>query len=164
MEPAIKRAVWTIDASQPLANVRTMRSFLDETLGRRRFRAALVTVFGLIGMLLATIGIYGVTARSVAERSREIGIRLALGGEVRNVWMTMAWSSARAVAIGAAVGVALALAATRGLAALMPEISGAAWPAGMAAALWLIATGAAAAMIAARGVLRVDPASALRAP
>jgi ABC-type antimicrobial peptide transport system permease subunit len=100
----------------------------------------------------------------VAERSREIGIRLALGGEVRRVWVTVAWSSARAVAVGAAVGVGLALAATRGLAAVMPEISGTAWPAGLAAAAWLLATGAAAAMIAARGVLRVEPASALRAP
>ena len=161
-EAAIKRAIWTVDASQPLANVRTMQNFLDETLGRRRFRATLVAVFGLIGTLLATIGIYGVTARSIAERTREVGIRVALGGEMRAVWMTMAATSARAVVAGALVGAGLSIAAIRGLAALLPEITGPTWIAAALAGLLLAATGVVTSMIAARRVLHVEPAQALR--
>jgi predicted permease len=161
-EPAIKRAVWNVDASLPLANVRTMGNFLDDTLGRRRFRAALVTVFGVIGALLATIGIYGVTARSVAERTREVGIRIALGGDTRGVWVTMAGASMRAVAAGALAGAVLSALAARGLSALLPEITGPAWIAGAIAAAILAATGAVASMMAARRVLRVEPAQALR--
>ncbi len=161
-EPAIKRAVWNVDASLPLANVKTMGSFLDDTLGRRRFRATLVTVFGVIGLLLATIGIYGVTARSVAERTREVGIRIALGGDTRGVWVTMAGASMRAVAVGAVAGALLSALAARGLSALLPEVAGSAWIAGAMSAVLLAATGAVAAMLAARQVLRVEPAQALR--
>jgi hypothetical protein len=161
-EPAIKRAVWNVDASLPLANVRTMQSFLGETLGRRRQRAALVAVFGGIGLLLATIGIYGVTARSIAERTREVGIRVALGGDLRGVWVTMARSSAGAVAIGALTGALLSVVAIRGLSALLPEITGSAWRAAGLAAIVLAAAGVLTAMFAARRVLRVEPAQALR--
>ena len=161
-EPAVKRAIWAVDASQPLANVRTMQNFLDETLGRRRFRATLVAVFGLIGTLLATIGIYGVTARSIAERTREVGIRVALGGDTRAVWMTMAAASARTVAAGALVGVVLSMAAIRGLAALLPEITGPAWIAAALAGIVLAMAGVVTSMIAARRVLQVEPAQALR--
>jgi predicted permease len=162
MESAVKRAVWRVDASQPLANVRTLGSFLSDTLGRRRFRAALVTIVGVIGVLLATIGIYGVTSRSVAERTREVGIRVALGGDARRVWVTMAGASARAVALGALLGAMASVLAMRGLSALLPEVSEPAWMAGGAAALLLAAVGAVTSMSAARRVLRVEPAQALR--
>ena len=127
MVTAIKQAVWAVDAKQPLANVITLEQFLAQSLGAQRFRAVLVAVCGAIGLLLATIGTYGVTARSVVERTREVGIRLALGGRALDVWWTVAWGSLQAVVAGAIVGVAASIAAGGVLAALLPEVRGAAW-------------------------------------
>src|SRR6185369_8259298 len=100
----IKHAVWQVDPTQPLANVVTLDEFLSATLGAQRFRAVLVAICGGIGLLLATIGTYGVTARSVIERQSEVGVRLALGGSRARVWWTVVWSSLRGVAAGAALG------------------------------------------------------------
>jgi putative ABC transport system permease protein len=159
---AIKRAVWEVDAKQPLANVVTLQQFLSNTLGPQRFRAILVGVCGILGLLLATIGTYGVTARTVSERTREVGIRLALGGSRLAVWWTIAASSFRAVVVGALVGSAAAALAGTGLAALLPELSGGIMRFSAATGVLLIACGTCAAMLAARGATAVEPLRALR--
>lgn len=161
--PAIKRAVWTIDPGQPLANVVTMEQFLAKTLGPQRFRSLLVAACGVVGLLLAAIGTYGMTARAVSERTKEVGIRLALGGSRGAVWWTVASSGVRAVSAGAAAGVVIALAAGAGLRALLPGLTGHVgwWSAGAAAVL--VAAGTVAAMAAARAATMVEPLRALRA-
>jgi hypothetical protein len=139
-----------------------MEQFLSDTLGAQRFRAILISVCGAIGFILATIGTYGVTARSVVERTREVGIRIALGGDPWRVWWTVAWGSMRAVIAGAAIGVIVSGAAGAALAALLPEIQHGAWGSAMACAAALAVVGAAAALIAARGAIAVEPLGALR--
>jgi putative ABC transport system permease protein len=158
----IEQAVWAVDRNQPLANVVTIEQFLASTLGPQRFRATLVAVCGLLGLLLATTGTYGVTARSVSERTKEVGIRLALGGSAARVWWTMAAGSLTAVIAGAVLGVAGSIAAASGLRALLPGLeSGALWFSGAAATL-LVCVGALAAVAAARSVTAVEPLFALR--
>jgi putative ABC transport system permease protein len=162
MIDAIKRAIWEVDAKQPLANVVTLESFLADSLGAHRFRATLISVCGIIGLLLATIGTYGVTARSVVERTREVGIRLALGGNPLDVWWTVAWGSVRAVLAGAIAGIAASVLAGAGLATLLPDIQGGAWRFAAACAAGLAAVGVVAALVAARGAVAVDPLTALK--
>jgi putative ABC transport system permease protein len=158
----VKRAIWQVDAKQPLAGVVTLEDFLSASLGAHRFRAMLLAACGLVGLVLATIGTYGVTARSVVERTREVGIRLALGGSPANVWWTVASASLRAVVAGAAAGIAISMVAGAGLAALLPDVGGGIWKAAATCAAGLVGVGAIAAVTAARGATTVDPLTALR--
>jgi putative ABC transport system permease protein len=162
MIDTVKRAIWQVDVDQPLANVATLEGFLADSLGAHRFRAMLIAACGGIGLLLATIGTYGVTARSVVERTREVGIRLALGGRPVDVWWTVAWGSLRAVGAGAVGGVILSIAAGAGLAALLPDAGGGIWKAAAGCGAGLVIVGAIAAMVAARGAVAVDPLVALK--
>ena len=162
MVNAVKRAIWRVDANQPLAGVVALDDFLADSLGAHRFRAMLIAACAIVGLLLATIGTYGVTVRSVVERTREVGIRLALGGSPANVWWTVAWGSVRAVAAGATAGVAISVVAGAGLAALLPDVGGGIWKPAAACAAGLGIVGAIAAMAAARGAINVDPLVALK--
>jgi putative ABC transport system permease protein len=160
---AIRRAVWVVDPNQPLSNIITLEGFLSNTMGAQRFRATLISACGLIGLLLATIGTYGVTARSVVERTKEVGVRLALGGHPRTVWWAVAATSIRAILAGAAAGVVLSAMARAGLAALLPELQGASLAFSFAAAAVLLAVGALAAVLASRRATSIDPLIALKA-
>jgi predicted permease len=159
---AVKQAVWDVDPGQPLASVATLEGFLGSSLGPQRQRAILVGACGGLGLLLAIVGVYGVTARSVGERRRETGIRLALGGRPVDVWLRLAWGSVKAIVAGAALGLVVSAAASAGILALLPEIPAAGWAYAVPTAAGLVAAGAAAAMVAARGAVALDPAHALR--
>jgi putative ABC transport system permease protein len=159
---AIKRAVWAVDPTQPLANVVTLDRFLADSLGARRFRAALLTLCGIVGLLLATLGTYAMTARVVAERTREVGIRLALGGRPHRVWWTVAWSCTRAVVAGAIAGAVASTAAAVALAGTLPEVNGTAWPFTAGAAAMVVMVGVSAALIAGRAAISIEPMRALR--
>ena len=159
---AVKRAIWAVDAKQPLANVVTLEGFLADSLGAHRFRALLIAACGIVGLLLATIGTYGVTARSVVERTREVGIRLALGGNPLDVWWVIAWGSVKAVVAGAIAGIAASVLAGAGLSALLPDVEGGAWRFAAGCAAGLIAVGGVAALVAARRAVSVDPLTALK--
>jgi len=121
-----------------------------------------ITVCGALGLLLATIGVYGVTARAVVERQREVGIRLALGGTHREVWWTMAWGSGRAVLAGAVAGTVASVLAIATLRAVVPGLDGAGWFVTAAASMTLLAAGTLTAAWAAHAAVSVDPLTALR--
>lgn len=159
----VKRAVWQVDPTQPLSNVVTLDRFLSNTLGAQRFRATLVAICGVIGLLLATIGIYAVTARSVIERRREAGVRLALGGDPRSVRWAIAASSLRATVSGVVIGVILSALASLGLRALLPEFQGATPEISLLTGAVIVTVGGLAAVAATRAAGSVDPIVALRA-
>ena len=159
---AIRNAVWDVDPQQPLGNVQTMEHFLATSLGPQRFRALLVAACGVLGLLLATIGTYGVTARSVSERQREIGIRLALGGSRLAVWWVIAAASIKAVAVGTLAGALASAVAGAGLAALLPEVERGMTVFSAATGLTLFGVGTLAAVIAARAATAIPPLRALR--
>ena len=159
---AVKAAVWSVDPAQPLASVNTLDRFLSDSLGPQRFRSVLLAIFGSLGLLLAAVGIYGVTSRTVVERTREVGVRLALGGRPRQIWWTVAARALRAFGAGAATGLAASMVSVAILASVFPEIAGASIaPAALSVTLLLV-TGAVTALAAAHRVSRVDPLIALR--
>ena len=154
--------MWSVDAAQPLASVNTLDRFLSDSLGPQRFRSVLLAIFGSLGLLLAAVGIYGVTSRTVVERTREVGVRLALGGRPRQIWWTVAARALGALGAGAGTGLAASMVSVAILASVFPEIAGASIaPAALSVTLLLV-TGAVTALAAAHRVSRVDPLTALR--
>jgi predicted permease len=103
----IERAVWSIDSAQPLADLQTLSTIMTASTGDERFRTALMTLFASIGLILAIIGVYGVTSASITTRTREIGIRMALGASGSSVILSVVSESARRVLLGTFMGLAL---------------------------------------------------------
>jgi putative ABC transport system permease protein len=104
-----RRTIQEIDPQQPIADVRTMEEVLRDTFARQSLSALLVAAFSLASLLLAAVGIYGVLAYSVARRTREIGVRVALGAAPGRILRLVVGNGARMVMAGAAVGIAAAL-------------------------------------------------------
>lgn len=151
------------DPLMPVSNVATLEDLISGTIARPRFNATMLTLFATLGLLLASIGIYGVLSYSVAQRTQEMGIRMALGADPRDVLRLVVRDGVSVTAIGIAAGVAIALPATRVLASLLygVEASDPIVFAVVAAALAAVAL--AASYVPARRATRVDPMIALRA-
>src|SRR5882672_5558798 len=111
MAYALRGAIRELDGMVPPANVRTMRAILSESVGSRRFQTMVAGVFAVAALLLACLGIYGVISYSVARRTNEIGIRIALGAQASEVSMLVLRQGIRPVLGGLVAGVAAALAA-----------------------------------------------------
>ena len=159
--PALRQAIARLDPELPVYRVRTMTARVDESLLDRRVPMLLATGFGIVALLLSAIGIYGVLASGVAQRRREIGIRLALGSTTRQIFGLVLGDGARIVGIGLAIGLAGALAGGRLMNGLLYGVR-AADPVviGMAIATLAI-VGFLAIVIPARRATKVSPIVAL---
>ncbi|HEV8485016.1 MAG TPA: FtsX-like permease family protein, partial [Blastocatellia bacterium] len=154
--------IQAIDKDQPLANVRTLAWRLDEYLAPRRFNLLLLSIFAVTSLVLGSVGVYGVISYMVAERTHEIGIRLALGaGPLRVIRLVLRRCLSLTV-WGISIGLAAALALTRVMSGLLYGVSPTDVATFVAAALILTAVAFAAAVLPARRATRVDPISALR--
>jgi len=143
--------------------VRTMRDRLRAAVAEERFVTILLTALGAVGLLLAAIGIYGVIAYFVAQRTAEFGVRIALGATPRDILLISARHGLLPIGVGLAAGAAAALAATRLMASTLRGVSPRD-PATFASVLAVLAAAAAlAAYVPARRATRIDPAEALRA-
>ncbi len=159
---AIRNEVTAIDPDQSIAGVKTMEQVLDSSEGRRQSIMILLGVFAGVGLLLAVVGIYGVIAYSVAQRTREVGIRRALGAQQSDILKLVLGQGLGLTLTGAILGIAGALALTRVLESLLFHVS-ATDPATFAGiALLLIAVAMAASYIPARRATRIEPTAALR--
>jgi predicted permease len=160
--PVLRREVAALDPTLPLANVKTMDEFLGFALLPARLSGVVLGVFGLLGLALAAVGMYGVMAYSVSQRTREIGIRMAIGAAAGDVVRLVMWQGMRLVAIGGAIGMVLAIAASRALGSVLygggenDVLTFAAVPAILAAAAML------ATWAPARRAAATDPLTALR--
>jgi putative ABC transport system permease protein len=159
---AVKDRIWSVDKDQPVSRVQSMDQVLSDSVSRRRLYAVLLGVFAWVALLLAAAGIYGVVSYSVAQRTREIGIRVALGAErVDVLWLIIA-QAAKLALTGELLGILLALAITRLMASLLFGTSAADPLTFAGAPVVLSAVALAACYIPARRAIRVDPMVALR--
>jgi putative ABC transport system permease protein len=160
--PAIKREVQQMDKEQPLGNVVSLESLLDDAIAPRRCYAFLLGAFSLVALLLAAVGIYGVMAYTVAQRRREIGIRVALGAMRKHILKLILGEGALLLLLGAALGLAGAFACSRLLSSLLYAVSPTDPQLYVSVSLLLIAVGFLACYLPARRATRVDPITTLR--
>jgi putative ABC transport system permease protein len=158
----LRAAVREVNPQVPVFNAGTLASEFAETLTSPRFRAILLAGFAVIALLLASIGIYGVTAHAVSQRTHEVGIRMALGARAGDVVGMMMTQHLRPALIGLAVGVTAALVLSRFLASLVYGVSATDPLTFVLMSAALLAVAAAACWIPARRATRVDPVIALR--
>jgi putative ABC transport system permease protein len=160
--PELRKAVAEIDPSRPVGKFRSMDEVLAEQVQEPRYYTLLLGIFAGVATLLATVGIYGVMAQSVEQRTREIGIRMALGAHWLDVIKLVMWNALSLIGIGLVAGLGGSLALTRLIATRLWGVSPTD-PATFASVAILLAGAALlATLIPARRALRVDPTVALR--
>lgn len=159
---AIRRAVASIDKDQPVFGVATMEEVVNASISTSRVTLTLLGLFSGLALVLAAIGIYGVVSYSVAQRAKEIGIRLALGAERGSVLRLVFAQGARIAGAGIVVGSAASLWLTRLMTKLLFGVSAVDPPTFAAVAFVLAAITMLACYVPARRALRVDPLIALR--
>ena len=163
LAPAIRSAVWSVDKDQPMVRVATMEKLLADSEAERRFALILFAAFALVALVLAATGIYGVLAGSVAERTREIGVRAALGASRTDILTLVIRQGMALAVIGIAIGLVGAAAASQAVGSLLYGVSrlDPVTYVGVIALLGGVALGACG--IPAWRAAKVDPASTLRA-
>ncbi|HEX8853555.1 MAG TPA: FtsX-like permease family protein, partial [Pyrinomonadaceae bacterium] len=159
---AVKQQVHTLEPKLPLADARTLREQVSLSLFPARVAAWLLGCFGLLALLLAGVGIYGIVSYSVSQRTHEIGVRLALGAQPRDVLRMVVGEGLRVVVIGVAAGLLLSLAATRLVAGFLYGVSPTDFTTFVVIPMLLAGVAFLASYIPARRAARVDPVIALR--
>jgi putative ABC transport system permease protein len=160
--PALKARIWTLDPRLALDNVESVEQAVRKVMARPRFNVVLLTIFAGIGLLLAMIGVYGVVSYSVGLRTREIGVRMALGAVPSTIARSIVGEALVLAAIGVLLGLAGAMAGAQLMQKLLFEISPTDPVTLGGVAVVLAATAVVAALLPARRAMRVDPLVALR--
>jgi putative ABC transport system permease protein len=159
---AIRMAIRDLDPELPVPAMRTMDELVAESVSERRFQMNLVLLFGIAALLLASLGIYGVISYSVAQRSNEMGIRMALGAGMADIRFMVLRQSLLPVAVGLGVGVPASLSLGRVMRSMLFGVSAAdPWTIGIVVVM-LIFVATAASYLPAWRATQVDPSTALR--
>jgi putative ABC transport system permease protein len=159
---ALQAALHGIDPAEPLTRVRTLRDVLESSIAPRRFNTFLLTIFACAALLLSAIGLFGVISYSVGQRTHEIGLRMALGAQPRDILRVILCQGLKLLILGVAVGLALSLALTRLVTSLLYGVSATDPLTFASVAALLILVTLVACYIPARRAMRVDPMVALR--
>ena len=158
----ISIAIREASGGLPIAHIRTMDEIVVRTTSRQRFNMLLLTIFGASGLLMAAIGVYGLMAYSVQQRTQELGIRMALGAQASNIRNMVLRQGMTLTLIGVVIGIAGAFGLTRFLASFLFGVKTLDFPAFLVTPLLLSAIALIAIWIPARRATRVDPMTALR--
>jgi len=159
---AIKTQMAALDPALPIAKVSAIEDLVSASIAQRRFNMTLLTALALCAALLAAVGVYGVVAYSVARRTPEIGVRMALGADAGTTFTLVVFAAMKVILIGVVLGLAGAAAAGRSLQNLLfgvPPLDALTF---IASGLAIIAVGALAASVPALRASRIDPVTALR--
>ena len=158
----VSRAIYSIDKEQALTNVQTMEQVLTESLSGRRFNMTLLLTFAGVALVLAAVGVYGVMNYTVTLRRRELGIRMALGAEAKDVLRLVLGQGLMLTLIGVGAGLISAYALTRLMVSLLYGVTATDYATFASVSAVLIVVGIAASYIPARRATKVDPTIALR--
>ena len=159
----VRGAVWAVNPNLPLALVRTLQEVYEKSMARTSFTLIMLAIAGAMALLLGIVGIYGVISYSVSQRTREIGIRMALGAQHAALKRMFVWQGLLLAGMGLTCGLAAAVGLTRLMSSLLFEIRPLDPATYVAAAAILAAVAALSSYLPARRVAGVDPAAALRA-
>jgi len=158
----VRQAVWSVNSDLPVASVRTMREVYDKSAARTSFTLIMLGIAAAMALVLAIIGVYGVISYMMSQRQREIGIRLALGAQARDVLRMVLTQGAKLVLLGVGIGTGAAFGLTRLMTNLLYGVTAQDPLTFVAVAAVLILVAIVACYIPARGVTLVDPITALR--
>jgi putative ABC transport system permease protein len=163
LSTAVRREIQALDPSAPVSEFRTMEQVLEASTGPRRFSALLLSIFAAVALMLAVIGIYGVLSWSVAQRSQEIGIRMAVGADAPGILKLILARGLKLSAIGLAIGLAATFALTRFLSSQLFEISSHDPLVLTSVSALMLAVTTIACYLPAKRATKVDPINTLRA-
>jgi predicted permease len=159
---AVQREIRKVDPDVPASNIKTMEQYLSDSVSPRRFNLWLLTVFAAAALVLATVGIYGVMSYSVAQRTREIGVRMALGAQRRDILRMVVGHGMLLAVSGLAAGLVGALALSRLMGGLLYQVSTTDPATYILLTFFLLLVTLAACLVPARRATKVDPMVALR--
>jgi putative ABC transport system permease protein len=158
----VQNEIHSIDASLPISSIMTMDRRLSASVSPRQFSMILLALFSAIALALSAVGTYGVVSYFTAQQTREIGIRIALGAQTRDVWRLVLNQSLRLVFTGLGIGLAASLALTNWLKSLLFGVSASDPSTYVVIALLLLGVALTACFVPARRATKVDPMVALR--
>ena len=159
---AVRQELLAVEKNLPISGVKTLTEQVQESLEGERFFARLVSSFGLLALLLASVGLYGLIAYSTVRRTSEIGIRVALGAHQSEVFALVIGGTLRLTALGVVIGMALAIAAGHAVSSMLYGVSAADPLTILGASLLMFGAATLAGFLPARRAMRVDPMVALR--
>jgi ABC-type antimicrobial peptide transport system permease subunit len=158
----VKRQVWASDPEQSTFDIVAMDTRVAETIWQRRLSGTLIFVFAALALIFSAIGIYGVMSYAVSQRTRELGIRMAMGATPRDVLRLIILQGANLIGLGIGIGLAAAFAVSRIMRGLLYNVSSTDPTTYLLVPLFLVLVALAACLIPARRATRVDPLVALR--
>ena len=159
---AVRQAIWSVDSNQPLARIQTMDEIVDRQLSTPSQSTALLSAFAVLALLLAALGVYGVLSYAVAQRTKEIGVRMALGATSREIMLTFGRRGVGVTLAGLVIGVVLSAIATRLMTTLLYGFRPHYLTTVAVVSLILMGVAALACVVPARRAARIDPMIALR--
>jgi putative ABC transport system permease protein len=159
---AVRSAVYSVDKDQSIASVATMQQLVDNSLATQRMTLVLLGLFSALALALGAIGIYGVISYSVAQRTREIGLRMALGAPRAGVFRMVIGQGVKLAGTGIAIGILAALGLARLMSSLLYKVSAADFETFTVVTVLLLLVALAASYIPARRAISVEPIVALR--
>jgi predicted permease len=163
IEPEVRAAMHAVDPALPIFHLQPMNAYIRKSLAQRTFALQLITVFGGLALLLASVGIYGVVSYAVGLRTREVGIRMALGAEPRDINGMILRQVLATVLSGLAIGLAVAVLFGRVIASLLYQVAPTDWTTISVAVIVMTGVSLAAGFFPARRAGRLDPVTAIRA-